>query len=344
MNVAFSPGLAQATAKKYVSAGRRYFEWAANNHLSVGGRVPCPSGIDLAFFAVAEARRGVSPSFIEGSISGIGWCFEACGFHNPGRGLTGKPDPILSRVLRGIKRTLAKAKRSRRPFTTDLLKRMFKSIGSACPDLNSSDRVAYLAALSHAVYGLLRASEFCCAKTRTTVEWDARASDVKVCSSAELGSDFFVRTIRKSKTDVFRKSAEVRIFETGSIDCPVRAMKEWLRVRQAGPDAPLFQLNDGTNITRDRLSGVMRACLAFLGLDPKKYAPHSLRKGGAVTLSAAGYGKEAICRFGRWSSDAYLEYLGLSDAMKAAAFVGMASVKDGAVSAADLAVYANRYD
>lgn len=339
MTEAVRGGVAAKTEKKYQSAGQRYFAWATKAQLSRGGLVPCPNGPDLAFFSVAEARRGSSPGHIEASVSGVCWCYQASGFPNPGRDATGRAHWVLPKALRGIKRTLSKEKRTRRPITPALLADLMLNMGKACPDLSSDDLLAYKAALTHAVFGLLRSSEFCCDKVKSDDVWDARGSDV------QLGKSSYQRVIRRSKADVFGKSATISIYETGTANCPMGWMRAWLDAREAPFGAPLFKLNDnGGNITGDRLSAAMRSCLGCIGLSPEEYAPHSLRKGGAVALSAAGYGKEAICKFGRWSSGAYLGYLELSDAMRAAACAKMARAHHSNVSAEDLATYANRYD
>lgn len=325
--------------KKYQAAGQRHFAWAIKAQLSRGGLVPCPTGLGLALFSVAEARRGSSPGHIEASVSGVCWCYQASGFPSPGRDATGRAHWILPKALRGIKRTLSKEKRARRPITPALLSSMMDNMGKACPGLPPDDLLACKAALSHAAHGLLRSSEFCCDKAKTGDEWGAKGSD------AQLFKSSYQRVIRRSKTDVLGKPVTISAHETGHSNCPVGWMRAWLDAREAPPGAPLLKLNDnGGNITRGRLSSVMRRCLKLIGLPPDEHAPHSLRKGGAVALPAAGYGKEAICKLGRWSSEARLGCLELGDAMRAAACVKMARVSHYNVSAEGLATHANRYD
>ena len=60
-----------------------------------------------------------------------------------------------------------------------------------------------------------------------------------------------------------------------------------------------------------------------LGANPRFFAAHSLREGGASTLCANGVSLEEVKRFGRWVSDTFHIYLyggslnlrGLSDAL-----------------------------
>ena len=46
-----------------------------------------------------------------------------------------------------------------------------------------------------------------------------------------------------------------------------------------------------------------------VGVDPARYAVHSLRIGGACALLHAGYSIELIQRWGRWASNAFQAYL-----------------------------------
>lgn len=221
---------------------------------------------------------------------------------------------------------------------------MLRVLRPANPGLPGDDATAIEAALCHAVYGLLRASEFVAhrAESLHPVK-DARGSDVRLHRDSAGDADHYSSTIRAAKADVFRRSTTSTTTTTGTEDCPVARMAAWLDIRRAGPDDALFRLNSGRNLTRSLLSEVMRRCLAALGLDPSEFAPHSLRKGGAVSLSAAGYGSETICLIGRWSSDSWKDYQDPSPALRAAALCRMARINPGAISARDLAVFENRF-
>ena len=98
----------------------------------------------------------------------------------------------------------------------------------------------------------------------------------------------------------------------------------------------LFTQTDGTYMTRDRITRVLRASLAHLGFDPVLYASHSLRIGGVVSASAAGFGIETLKKLGRWASDAVLVYLQLPESVLRSAHRGMGSVSDDALENDDL--------
>jgi len=96
--------------------------------------------------------------------------------------------------------------------------------------------------------------------------------------------------------------------------------------RKDDPKSPLFTLSDGTHLTRDRLQSTMRQALAKAGFDAAKYASHSLRIGGACSLAASGMDSAAIQTFGRWKSDAFLNYIRVSDQMIKKASKDMAGI------------------
>lgn len=340
-------GLADKTTSKYVGAARDYAEWATQSGgANPNGTIPSPTELDLVFFVGSLALRGLAPGTIEGKISGICWWFEMSGFPNPGRGTNGRTKRRLARAMRGVRRTMSRPKKIRKGVTTDILKGMVGALRVAAPELDDDDAAAYAAALSHAVYGLLRAGEFVAKEVqKMDPERDARGRDVELESRADGAEPTWYRsTIRAAKTDVFRRTSTHRINATGTSDCPVRRMADWLDVRRAGPDEPLFRLNSGRNMTRADLSRVMRLTLDYIGLNPAEFAPHSLRKGGAISLSAAGYGPETICLLGRWRSESWLDYQDLSADLQAAAHRRMAGVLPGAITLKDRQVFENRFD
>ena len=54
---------------------------------------------------------------------------------------------------------------------------------------------------------------------------------------------------------------------------------------------------------------MLRHYLKILGYDAKAFSGHSLRRGAAVSATAAGVSDALIQLLGRWSSDAYKVYL-----------------------------------
>ena len=156
--------------------------------------------------------------------------------------------------------------------------------------------------------------------------------------------EYFTIHLRTSKTDVFRRSTTIRIFASGGGGCPVAAMAHWLAIRRADRHQPLFQRRGGKNLTRQRLTAVLRSTLEFLGHEGKAYASHSLRAGGAVSLAAAGYGAETIMLLGRWKSTSFMVYLAMSNHTAREAQQSMARIGPGDVTEEEYRRYRNRYE
>ena len=116
--------------------------------------------------------------------------------------------------------------------------------------------------------------------------------------------------IKQSKTDPFRKGIDLYVGKTNSDLCLVTAILGYLLSRGNTP-GPLFTYQDGSFLTRERLTRALREALAKAGLDASKYCSHSFRIGAASTAAAKGLEDSVIKTLGRWRSLAYLEYVKL---------------------------------
>ena len=103
---------------------------------------------------------------------------------------------------------------------------------------------------------------------------------------------------------------------------PVKAWAKTIqRVRGypgASDDTTVCAFLDGdgsmTSIQSDQVRPRLRAMAAILGkaqlgFDPNEIGLHSLRSGGAMAMFLSGISTIVIRRIGRWSSEAFLEYI-----------------------------------
>ena len=65
----------------------------------------------------------------------------------------------------------------------------------------------------------------------------------------------------------------------------------------------------GKAFERKDISKLLATAAEDCGLPKARYASHSLRRGGASAYAAAGLKGRDICRFGRWTSEAYEAYV-----------------------------------
>ena len=108
--------------------------------------------------------------------------------------------------------------------------------------------------------------------------------------------------LRSSKEDQEAKGELVGIeYGKRELTCPVRALKQWLRIRGRW-EGPLFvRLTPGHNLTRTALNGrgevlhlALKGALEAIGEDPDKFGSHSLRAGMITAAAEAGASESSI--------------------------------------------------
>ena len=99
-------------------------------------------------------------------------------------------------------------------------------------------------------------------------------SDVKVDNSEE--PERVSLRIKQSKTDPFRQGMSIHLHRTDLPLCPVASLLAYL-VARGTQEGPLFQLEDGSPLTRTQLVTELRKALRGAQIDPAKYAGHSFR-------------------------------------------------------------------
>lgn len=121
-----------------------------------------------------------------------------------------------------------------------------------------------------------------------------------------------VISIRKSKSIQFRKKVhQVPIAHVGGSLCAVTLLRKMFRIVPASRDQPLFRLvksNVYMPITYGWFSKNLTECVTKAGLSGK-YTSHSLRRGGATSLSMVGVPLHQIKKTGDWKSMSVLVYL-----------------------------------
>ncbi|XP_032220413.2 uncharacterized protein LOC116603397 [Nematostella vectensis] len=218
----------------------------------------------------------------------------------------GFPDPLasrlrLQRVLRGIKRTLGTPPSSRLPVTTEVMSMIHKHL-----DLTLFDHAMFWAACCLAYSGFLRASEFMVNSSSIfSPDLHLNVPDISVDS---MSNPTMLRIhVKASKTDPFRKGTHVFICRAKP---PVRAVEAVLGylTRRGGPPGPLFVMESGQPLSRQKLTSWLREILQLEGV-PGNYSSHSFRIGAATVAVRNGLPDHLIQTLGRWTSGAYRSYI-----------------------------------
>ena len=173
--------------------------------------------------------------------------------------------PIIMENLHGIKRTLGSRQKAKKPLLINSLKKIIKAIDQ---EKKERDRDRALILIGFA--GGFRRSEL--------------VSILK--EDVELVDEGVKILIKKSKTDQSGEGSVKAIpyFQNQEF-CPVIALKKYMSLKKINSNSEkIFKLSDKS------VALIIKKYAQIAGLDPTKYAGHSLRSGFATT--AAEFGAE----------------------------------------------------
>jgi site-specific recombinase XerD len=181
--------------------------------------------------------------------------------------------PAIAHVLGGIRRRYGTSQAAKTAILTEDLRRVVRALPPSVA--GRRDKALLLVGFA----GAFRRSELV-------------AIDLADISLTAAG---LVITIRRSKTDQEGAGRQVGIprARKASPTCPVAALEAWLQEIPISPDpAPVFRAIDHGK-PGDRLSGqavaeIVKRAVQRVGLDPRKFAGHSLRSGFATSAARGG--------------------------------------------------------
>jgi site-specific recombinase XerD len=218
----------------------------------------------VASFAAWQAEQGLRPSTISRRLAAIRMLHRVSGVETP------TSSEIVTATMRGIRREHGAAPARKTAATADVVLAMLEHVGDDLKGLR--DRTI----LSLGFATACRRSEL---------------ASMMAHSVSEVDQGLII-TIERSKTDQEGQGHEIAV-PRGSRACPVAALRAWLSA--AGiEDGPLFRrLRRGGHVTEDAISPrtiatVVKTYAALAGLDPDRFAGHSLRSGFCTSACANG--------------------------------------------------------
>lgn len=246
---ALSPG----SRRIYASCARIFVQWCIAH-----GRAPLPAETATVLAFMSDRSRTCKAAHVERYLTTIRYLHVAHGFAAP------KHDSfyLLLRGLRKQERAIVR----KAPLRLDAL--------TAMSDLMDEDEYEARATRDRAILlfgwaGAMRRSELV-ALNIEDLTFDRRGVEV---------------LIRRSKTDQRGEGQRIAVaYGQRTSTCPVRALQRWIRMLGRN-DGPLFVALDGQGrIQHTRLSAQIIALrikhyVKAIGLDPRRYAGHSLRAG-----------------------------------------------------------------
>ena len=200
---------------------------------------------------------------------------------------------VIKQVLKGIKRSIGFRPKPKHPISLQNIKDIWSRL-----DFSKLSNIRNFTSYIVAFFGWLRRSEL------ITLKWE----------DIDLSDNRFIRIkVAYSKTDQFGQGVWVHIARRDDQFCVGKWLTRWLAASNNG-SSWIFQKMSGSRITKDKWStnGLVSAIkkdILLIGLNPKHYAGHSFRRGGATAAAAAGVPERLIQLHGRWKSDCYKMYI-----------------------------------
>ena len=237
------------------------------------GCVAMPASEETLVLYFTELAATHKTSTLARRVSALSQAHLAAGFDSPTR------TPVVRNLLAGIRRAHGSAPAAKTPLLTEDLRRMLAAIPDGLPGWR--DRALLLVGFA----GAFRRSELV-ALDYADLEFQREGLRV---------------TLRRSKTDPEGQGRQVGIPRGSGATCPVYALQQWIAAA-AIDSGPLFRPVDRHgNLSSGRLSDkavalIVKRWAESAGLDPARYAGHSLRAGLATSAAHNGASERSIMR------------------------------------------------
>ena len=268
------------TVKKYSGAVKRWATWAKSH-----GFEPLPAMPHaVAIYVVFLMQTTQSIAAINSVIYGLKWAHSKLGRDSAA------DDIMVKQLVESARRILSKPRKPKEPLMPYEVKQMVSYLRKG--DLQKL-QIACMLALGFS--GFMRWDDL----SNIYVDW------IEVLPTH---GDIF---LYKRKNDQFRQGSWVKLARTGSADCPVAVLEEFMVVGGHRGHSKLFRniyrSKYGVRLRRQPLTysralELVRDTFRNFGLNPKDYGLHSLRSGGASAAAATEVPERLIARQGGWKS------------------------------------------
>lgn len=266
---AFASGSkAAATYRAYRGAWLRFAAWCESM-----GLLALPAAPEaLALYVTYLAQEGKKVGTIEKAVGAIAHAHSRANVPSP------HGTARVTETMAGIRRALGVAPKQKAPLLAGALRRMCKTRPLTTAQLR--DRALLLLGFA----GAFRRSELVALQVDDIV----------------FTEDGLEVTIRRLKVDQEGRGRKLGIpLGASAAACPVRAVRRWLDVAKIASGPVLRGVNKAGRVSRRGLTGrsvavIVKRAVVTLGLDPARYAGHSLRSGLVTSAAKAGKSEWSI--------------------------------------------------
>jgi site-specific recombinase XerD len=272
---------AASTWRAYESDWRLFMAWCAEVDLAA---LPAEAAT-VALFLAAQAKVGIAPSTLGRRLAPIRLMHVGARVPSPHDALE------INEVMRGIRRAWKKPVTQKAPAVDADIKRMVDAVE---PQTLKGLRDRALLLLGFA--GAFRRSELV---ALDTAHLSSRAEGLEV-------------TLASSKTDQEGLGQRIAIARVPqSPYCPVQAVSDWLVAAEIVSGPVFRQMHRGDTVGHARLTAqsvalILKTLAAKVGLEPSRYAGHSLRSG---FLTSAARNRASIFKMAEQSRHKSLDVL-----------------------------------
>lgn len=260
---------AENTKRAYRSDWADFTSWCQGQSFAA-----MPAAAETVALYITHLAAFAKPATIQRRISAISQAHQAAGYDSPTH------TAAVRGVWAGIRRTKGVAQRGKAALLTTDLRAMLDGLDES--PLGVRDRALILLGYS----GAFRRSELVCLDL----------------ADLDFNMNGLTVVLRRSKTDQ-EGEGEKKGIPYGSCPdtCPVRSLQTWIQVAGIAL-GPIFRsVNRHGQVGEKRLTAqsvalVVQKRAEAAGLDPGKYAGHSLRAGMATQAAIAGASERSIMR------------------------------------------------
>lgn len=287
----FAAGLADSTKATYRSAHASWLRFC--HELNINASLPIST--ELACLWITFLTRTMKPPSITVYIEALHSIHLDNQLPSPFR------NALVRRTFRGVKRTVGTPQRALKlPITPSVVDKVL-----AAADLNTWSHLVVATAAAVATAGLLRISDFAPAPGTHAL----LRSNIRRATDASSRARYYILHLPRSKTDTFRKGADVVIASTTAVKLLDRMLAGH---PSATPTSPLFCLAAGrpqTAMSRAPFLQLFSTLLSRARVPRAGFRGVSFRRGGATQLALQGVPDSAIKDMGRWTSECFTRYI-----------------------------------
>lgn len=262
--------LAPRTKAAYALNWRTFKEWCEQNGFAY---LPAPPEV-VCLFLAARAKAGIRPTSLALALAAISRAHQAAKVDSP----TGSLE--VRTMLAGIRRTVGAKPSRKAPLIAETLRTIVENLNVQTGLAALRDRALLLVGFAAA----LRREELVALTVR----------------DVEFTPEGMWIVIRSSKTDQAGQGERLAIVkEADPSICPVEALRTWLEATRT-TSGPLFRrISRAGQVGKKALTGrsvalIVKKHVGVDGLDPARFAGHSLRAGFATSAARAGHSELLI--------------------------------------------------